>query len=308
MGRTLGTMHGNIGETMAKRKRSKRNSSGPAPGARTASERPGRAPSGHRGRQGKSQGAGRSGLWLYGVHAALAALANPERQIERLVLTEDAGRALRPRFEKIAAARARDGVRPSPTPEIKSRQEIEGMIGAGAVHQGIALLARPLPDVFLDDVLDATEGEEAVLVVLDQVTDPQNVGAILRSAAAFGARAVIVPGRGAPRPTGALAKAASGALEYVPLVRVTNLSAALDALKARGFWCAGLDSRAPESLSEADLSGRLALVLGSEGKGLRRLVGERCDLLVRLAISDRVESLNVSAAAAIALYELARGG
>ncbi|MCH8139614.1 MAG: 23S rRNA (guanosine(2251)-2'-O)-methyltransferase RlmB [Proteobacteria bacterium] len=289
---------------MAKRKPSKRNSAGPAPGARTASERPGRAPR----RQGKSQGAGRSGLWLHGVHAALAALANHERRIERLVLTGDAGRALRPRIEKIAAARARDGARPLPTPEIKSRQEIEGMIGAGAVHQGIALLARPLPDVFLDDVLDATEGMEAVLVVLDQVTDPQNVGAILRSAAAFGARAVIVPGRGAPRPTGALAKAASGALEFVPLIDVTNLSAALDALKARGFWCAGLDSTASQSLGEADLSGRLALVLGSEGKGLRRLVGERCDLLVRLPITDRVESLNVSAAAAIALYELARGG
>ena len=304
MGRTLGTIGGNIGGIMAKRKPSKRNSAGPAPGARTASERPGRAPR----RQGKSQGAGRSGLWLHGVHAALAALANHERRVERLVLTEDAGRALRPRIEKIAANRARDGARPLPTPEIKSRQEIEGMIGAGAVHQGIALLARPLPDVFLDDVLDATEGMEAVLVVLDQVTDPQNVGAILRSAAAFGARAVIVPGRGAPRPTGALAKAASGALEFVPLIEVTNLSTALDALKARGFWCAGLDSTASQSLGEADLSGRLALVLGSEGKGLRRLVGERCDLLVRLPITDRVESLNVSAAAAIALYELARGG
>ncbi|MCH8092698.1 MAG: RNA methyltransferase, partial [Proteobacteria bacterium] len=103
-------------------------------------------------------------------------------------------------------------------------------------------------------------------------------------------------------------KAASGALEFVPLIEVTNLSAALDALKARGFWCAGLDSTASQSLGEADLSGRLALVLGSEGKGLRRLVGERCDLLVRVAITDRVESLNVSAAAAIALYELARGG
>ncbi len=275
---------------MAKRKRSKRNSSG------------------SRGRR-ESQGAGRrSGLWLYGVHAALAALANHERRIERLVLTDDAGRALEGRIEKITATRARDGARPLPAPEIKSRQEIEGMIGKGAVHQGIALLALPLPDVFLEDVLDATEGTEAVLVVLDQVTDPQNIGAILRSSAAFGARAVIVPGRGAPRPTGALAKAASGALEFVPLIEVTNLSAALDALKARGFWCAGLDSRASQSLGEADLSGRLALVLGSEGKGLRRLVGERCDLLVRVAISDRVESLNVSAAAAIALYELARAG
>ena len=281
-------MDANIGGMTAKGKRSKRKSSG------------------LRGRR-ESQGAGRSGLWLYGVHAALAALANPRRQIERLVLTDDAGRALRPRIEKITAARAGDGARPLPTPEIKSRQEIEGIIGKGAVHQGIALLARPLPDVLLDDILDATEGTEAVVVVLDQVTDPQNVGAILRSAAAFGARAVIVPGRGAPRPTGALAKAASGALEFVPLIEVTNLSTALDALKARGFWCAGLDSTASQSLGEADLSGRLALVLGSEGKGLRRLVGERCDLLVRLPITDRVESLNVSAAAAIALYELARG-
>ena len=281
-------MDANIGGMAAKGKRSKRKSSGP------------------RGRR-ESQGAGRSGLWLYGVHAALAALANPRRQIERLVLTDDAGRALRPRIEKITAARAGDGARPLPTPEIKSRQEIEGIIGKGAVHQGIALLARPLPDVLLDDILDATEGTEAVVVVLDQVTDPQNVGAILRSAAAFGARAVITPGRGAPRPTGALAKAASGALEFVPLIEVTNLSTALDALKARGFWCAGLDSTASQSLGEADLSGRLALVLGSEGKGLRRLVGERCDLLVRLPITDRVESLNVSAAAAIALYELARG-
>ncbi|MCH7711652.1 MAG: 23S rRNA (guanosine(2251)-2'-O)-methyltransferase RlmB [Proteobacteria bacterium] len=281
-------MDANIGGMTAKGKRSKRKSSGP------------------RGRR-ESQGAGRSGLWLYGVHAALAALANPRRQIERLVLTDDAGRALRPRIEKITAARAGDGARPLPTPEIKSRQEIEGIIGKGAVHQGIALAARPLPDVLLDDILDATEGTEAVVVVLDQVTDPQNVGAILRSAAAFGARAVIVPGRGAPRPTGALAKAASGALEFVPLIEVTNLSTALDALKARGFWCAGLDSTASQSLGEADLSGRLALVLGSEGKGLRRLVGERCDLLVRLPITDRVESLNVSAAAAIALYELARG-
>ncbi|MCH8092220.1 MAG: 23S rRNA (guanosine(2251)-2'-O)-methyltransferase RlmB [Proteobacteria bacterium] len=292
----------------AKRKRSKRKSSSPAAGARTASERPGRAPSRHRGRRRESQGAGRDGLWLYGVHTALAALANHERQIERLVLTEDAGRTLRPRIEKIAAARARDGARPLPTPEIKSRQEIEGMTGKGTVHQGIALLALPLPDVFLEDILDATEGAEAVLVVLDRVTDPQNVGAILRSAAAFGARAVIVPGRGAAPPTGALAKAASGALEFVPLIEVTNLSAALDALKARGFWCAGLDSTASQSLGEADLSGRLALVLGSEGKGLRRLVGERCDLLVRLPISERIESLNVSVAAAIALYELARTG
>ncbi len=181
------------------------------------------------------------------------------------------------------------------------------MLPPGAVHQGAALLSEPLTDVALEDVLDrAAEAEKSVVLVLDQVTDPQNVGAILRSAAAFGADAVLVPDRHAPPETGALVKAASGAVEIVPLVRVINLARALEELKKAGFWIAGLDGQAPQTLAAADMTGKVALVLGAEGEGLRRLTRDHCDILVRLPISERMESLNVSAAAAVALYELAR--
>jgi 23S rRNA (guanosine2251-2'-O)-methyltransferase len=225
-----------------------------------------------------------------------AALANPARRIERLVLTGDAEDAL-----------GRAGIALRPAPEIRSAQEISALLPEGAAHQGFALRAAPLPDVGLADVLDALpEGTPALVVVLDQVTDPRNVGAILRSAAAFGAAAVILPERHGADTTAALAKAASGALETVALVRVTNISRTLDALKAAGFWCIGLDARAPEVLAAVDLTGRIALVLGSEGSGLRRLVADTCDLRARLPIGPGMESLNVSAAAAIALYEVAR--
>ncbi len=245
--------------------------------------------------------------WLYGVHAVLAALANPKRRCHRLLVTFEAGRTLRSRIEEIRAGGADGGGATLPVPEVVTREKIGGLVDAGAVHQGVALLADPPPEAAIEDVCRVASALDAALVVvLDRVSDPRNVGAVLRSAAAFDAAAVIIPRRGAPPAAGALAKAASGALELVPLVRVTNLARALDVLKGCGFWCAGLEARAPRTLAEAGLRAKVALVLGSEGKGLRRLVRERCDLLIRLPVSDRVESLNVSAAAAIALYELAR--
>lgn len=240
---------------------------------------------------------GRNQFWLYGLHAVKAALANPRRRRHRLLLTDEAAQALHADISNINDL----------SPEIEGREAIARVVPPGAVHQGAALLSEPLADVALEDIIDqAAEGEKSVILILDQVTDPQNVGAILRSAAAFGAAAVVVPDRHAPPETGALVKAASGAVEIVPLVRVVNLARAMEDLKAAGFWCAGLDGSAPQTLAAADMTGKVALVLGAEGEGLRRLTRDHCDILVRLPISDRMESLNVSAAAAVALYELAR--
>ncbi len=234
------------------------------------------------------------GVWLFGTHAVLAALANPARRCRRLLLTAEAGRAL---ADRLPAA---------PPGEIVERGRIDQVL-PGQVHQGIALLADPLPEADLDAAAPLAATRNRV-VVLDQVTDPQNVGAILRSAAAFRARAVVLTERHAPEATGALAKAASGALETVPLVRVANLARALDSLAAMGYWRVGLEARAERTLAEtvADLA-NVALVLGAEGEGLRRLTAERCDFRARLPIDPAVDSLNVSNAAAVALYELARG-
>jgi len=239
------------------------------------------------------EGAARAGeRWLYGVHAVTEALRNPARRVERLLATANAAERL-----------AKD--RPQARPEIVDRAAIEAVLPPGAVHQGLALLASALPDRTLDDVLAAHTGD-ALLVVLDQVTAPQNVGAILRSAAAFGAAAVIVPHRHAPPVTGVLAKAASGALEHVPLIDVGNLDRALQQLKEAGFWCVGLDGAAERSIAEGAPGNRLVLVMGAEGPGLRRLTAERCDLLVRLPTQGPIATLNVSNAAAVALYELSR--
>jgi 23S rRNA (guanosine2251-2'-O)-methyltransferase len=247
---------------------------------------------------------GRGERWLYGRHPVTAALANPERRWRRLAILqgqEDEAAVL------IAAARAErrgDGE----TIRILDRNGFAALLPEGAVHQGLALEVEPLVAPDLDEVLRELEiAPRAVLVVLDQVTDPHNVGAILRAAAAFGAGAVIVPSHGAPPATGALAKAASGALELVPLVETVNLARALDRAKAAGFWCCGLDERAPQTLTEIDLGPRVALVLGGEGAGLRRLVRERCDHLARLPTTTAMPSLNVSTAAAVALYAVTRG-
>jgi 23S rRNA (guanosine2251-2'-O)-methyltransferase len=207
------------------------------------------------------------------------------------------------RLTELAAAL--DG--PVPPVEIVDRRDLEAVLPPGAVHQGVVVQADPLPAIDLKAFLeDLAEVPEIRLVVLDQASDPRNIGAVLRSAAAFGARAVIMQDRHAPDATAALAKAASGALETVPLVRVVNVARALRGLKEAGFWLIGLDGAAELPLAGADPGGRVALVLGAEGGGLRRLTREACDALVRIPIGPAVESLNLSTAAAIALYELAR--
>jgi 23S rRNA (guanosine2251-2'-O)-methyltransferase len=253
---------------------------------------------GGRGRSGKT----REPYWIYGVHAALAVLANPERICFRVLIATSEDKDL-----EMKVSKARQSVPGRPEIESLDRGEIKRLLGPGAVHQGVALLAGPLPDVAIEDVLPPASTVEAVIVVLDQASDPRNVGAVMRSAAAFGAAAVVVQDRHGPPVTGALCKAASGAVEWVPLVRTVNIARTLKTLKDTGFWCLGLDGSAKKILAGADMTGKVALVLGSEGGGLRRLVRDSCDLLVRVPISDPVESLNLSNAAAVALYELRRG-
>lgn len=240
-------------------------------------------------------------FWLYGQHAVAAALENPRRKIRRLALTAEAEKNWSAAIE--AARRSR----PLPGIDVVDKQELERLLPPGAVHQGIGALCEPLPAPAIEDIARmAADAPDAVVMVLDQVTDPHNVGAIVRSAAAFGALAVVVPDRHAPEETGALAKAASGALERLPLVRVTNVVRALEQLKQAGFWVAGMAGEATRTLASQKLSGRIALVMGAEGEGLRRLTREHCDYLVKLPMTGAVESLNVSNAAAVALYELVR--
>jgi len=243
-----------------------------------------------------------SPYWLFGVHPVEAALRNPRRRTHRLLHTAEAA-AHHAGLLQLAKTRPEGAPRLEPV----DRDALARLLPPGAVHQGLALLAEPLPAVDIYEVCDGlAEAGPAGLLVLDQVTDPHNVGAILRSAAAFGARAVICTERHAAAETGTLAKAASGALELVPLVAVTNLARALETIKEAGVWCVGLAAEADQAIADADLAARTAIVLGAEGGGLRRLTREHCDLLVRLPTAGALAHLNVSNAAAVALYELAR--
>jgi 23S rRNA (guanosine2251-2'-O)-methyltransferase len=233
------------------------------------------------------------GAWLHGRHAVAAALANPDRIHRRLLATTEAEAMLAKLVDK-----------PWPIkPERTDGASLSKLLGEGAVHQGLALLADPLEAPPLDEVLAQTTGP---VLVLDQVTDPRNVGAVLRSAAAFGAACVVVQDRHAPGETGALARAAAGSYERVPMVREVNLARALETLKQAGLWVVGLDGEARTTLRGVKLGQRrAALVLGAEDSGLRRLVREHCDELARLPmVPGAIESLNVSVAAAVALYEI----
>jgi len=223
----------------------------------------------------------------------MSALANPVRRVSRLVMVTGTQ-------DPPAVA----GV----VPEFLTREALESLLPPGAVHQGIAVQAAPLPDLPIEELCDRAERRKtALVVVLDQVTDPHNIGAVLRSSAVFGALAVVIQDRNAPEATGAMAKAASGALETVPLVRVTNLVRALDILKGAGFWCLGLDAEAPTAIGAVPPTAKRVLVLGAEGAGMRRLTREACDELARIDGPGPISSLNVSNAAAVALYAMSRG-
>jgi 23S rRNA (guanosine2251-2'-O)-methyltransferase len=227
---------------------------------------------------------------LYGWHTVTAALANPARRIRRLLATENAIRRL-----------ADDGIELSMAPELVRPDTIAARLSPDAVHQGLLAEADPLPAPELADLAAA-----GIVLVLDQITDPHNVGAILRTAAAFAVAAIVTTARHSPEATGVLAKSASGALEMVPIVSVQNLARGLTELKEQGFLVVGLDSAAADDLAAAPLSSPLALVLGAEGKGLRQGTRAICDRLVRLDLPGAIKSLNVSNAAALALYVASR--
>lgn len=257
-------------------------------------ERQGRALRGRAGRMKNGRGSGRASsgmVRLWGRHAVEAALKNPGRQHRKLWATREGVESL-------------DGELPSDfTVEWAQPADLARLVARDAPHQGLVLECEPLEDLFLADVLHGDAARP--LVVLDQVTDPHNVGAIMRSAAAFDACAIVTQDRHAPPESGTLAKSASGALEVLPWVRVVNLARALEEIAEAGYWRIGLDGEAESTLAEALPAGPVALVLGAEGDGLRHNIVQHCDAIARLPISAAMESLNVSNAAAIALYAAA---
>ena len=276
-----------------KEKRSKKQKNSP-PAKKDGAAKPRRAPG--RPGQTKARPPAADGLWLYGRHAVAAALANPARKVKRVLTTKNAAAWLAEHGANAASLARLEEAKP---------EDLDLLLRDGAVHQGVAALVDSLAPARLEDVCAPAETGRPVLV-LDQITDPQNIGALFRSAAAFGARAVIVQDRRTPPLSGALAKAAAGAVETIPCVQVVNISRALNELQELGYHCAGLAGEADADISALP-DAPLVLVMGAEGGGLRRLVAETCDQLYRIPIAPGMESLNVSNAAAISLYEARRG-
>jgi 23S rRNA (guanosine2251-2'-O)-methyltransferase len=260
-----------------KRHFGRRGGKGPAKGQESGRRPP---------RRGREASADDGPVILYGWHTVAAALANPQRHIRKLLLTENAARRL-----------TEENITLPLTPEIVRPALIDQRLGPDAVHQGLLAEADPLPSPDID-----TLPQDGIVLVLDQITDPHNVGAILRSAAAFAVKAIVTTARHSPEATGVLAKSASGALELVPLVTVQNLARALTEMNDQGFLTVGLDSQGSENLGSIALREPLALVLGAEGKGLRQLTRETCGLVARLDMPGEIKSLNVSNAAVLALY------
>ncbi len=253
-----------------------------------------RALRGRAGRMKGGRGSGRASpgqVRLWGRHAVEAALMNPDRQHRKLWATREGIDSL-------------DGELPPDFPiEYADVQDLARLVAKDAPHQGLVLECAALEDRFLDEVLDGDPARP--IVVLDQVTDPHNVGAIMRSSLAFGAAAIVTQDRHAPPEGGVIAKSASGALEKLPWIRVVNLARALEEMAEAGYWRIGLTGHAEASLAEALPAGPVAIVLGAEGEGMRHNIETHCDALAKLPISEEIESLNVSNAAAVALYAAA---
>ncbi len=243
-----------------------------------------------KGRGGRPLGTGGERPILYGWHPVVEALRNPERKIRKFLATENALKKLH-----------EEGVPVRVEPEQVRPGDLDRLLTPDAVHQGLYMEADALdaPDIF--DLPD-----NGLVLVLDQITDPHNVGAIVRTAAAFAVDAIVTTNRHSPAATGVLAKSASGGLEHVPVISVRNLSDSLDELKERGYLCIGLDSEAAENLDDIAMRRPLALVMGAEGKGLRMKTREYCSVLARMDMPGAIKSLNVSNAAAIALYAASR--
>ena len=232
-------------------------------------------------------------VFLYGKHAVELAIKNPQRQIKEIYITKDTAAQITIPSHIVV--------------HVTDRKCLETLVGRDAVHQGIVAKCAPLPQLTLKELLESIKNKEhALIIILDQVSDPHNIGAILRSAVAFHASAVIVPEAGVPDESGTLAKSASGALDLIPLIRVSNLVRAIQDLKKADFWCIGMDGYAKDVFGATKLPKKCVLIMGSEGTGMRRLTEENCDLLMKLPMNPIIESLNVSNAATIAMYEWAR--
>jgi len=229
---------------------------------------------------------------IYGKHPVELAIQNPHRVIKEIYATK----------QPLAEINIPKNISVRPA----DNRLLENMVGREAVHQGVVAVCQPLNNPDLNQILhNLKDTDRALLVVLDQVSDPRNIGAILRSSVAFGASAVIIPEAGSPNESGAMAKAASGALDLIPLVRVANLARTLDTLKKAEFWCVGLDGYAHDMIGQNKLPNRCALVMGAED-GMRDLTKKSCDMLVKLPMNPAIESLNVSIATAVAMYEWMR--
>jgi 23S rRNA (guanosine2251-2'-O)-methyltransferase len=237
----------------------------------------------------KQHGVTNNHYYIYGRHAVLAAISNPNRTIHKIFVASD-------EYSKYIPAKIENSK--------ISKQVMSTLLPTSAVHQNIAALVSPLKKL---DITDITKRNDAnLIVILDNVTDPHNIGAILRSSGAFGAACLVVTDINSPHESGTIAKSSSGAIEVVPVIRVTNLASTIKQLKSDEYWVIGLDGYANITLEKTPDYKKIALVMGSEGKGLRNLTKKLCDLTVKLDISENVESLNVSNAAAIALYHFAK--